>query len=84
MSVLIQIRDVDEGVRDRLKGRAAEEGVSLNTLLRQLLERESLLPSRADVLARLRERGDLVDAPSVDLVWNTREERDADLGLDRR
>lgn len=82
MSVLIQIRDVDESVRERLKQRAAAEGVSLNSLLKQVLERESQIPARADVIRMLRERGDLVSGTSVDLVWAAREERDGHLGPD--
>lgn len=81
MSVLIQIRDVDVEVRERLKQRAAEEGVSLNSLLRRVLEREARLPSRAEVIRNLRSRGDLVAGSSVDLIWAAREERDADLGV---
>lgn len=75
MSVLIQIRDVDEGVRQRLKERASAEGVSLNALLKALLERESHVPPRSEVLRRLRGRGDLLTCSSADLVWSGREER---------
>lgn len=86
MSVLIQIRDVDEAVRSRLKQRAAAQGVSLNALLKELLERESKVPSREQLLQTLRERGDLVGTSAVDLIWAAREERDGQLGLgsDRR
>ena len=82
MSVLIRVRDVDARVRERLKHRAAQEGVSLNSLLKGLLERESMVPSRAEVVRRIRERGDLVAGSSLDLVWATREERDGQLAAD--
>lgn len=36
--VLIQIRDIDEQVRDELKARAARGGVSFNAYLTSLLE----------------------------------------------
>lgn len=85
MGVLVQIRDVDEDVRDRLKRRAAEDGVSLNALLREVLRRESEIPSRSSVVARIRARGDLVDAPvsAVEVLTAARSERDADLLGDR-
>lgn len=56
MGVTIQIRDVDQGVRDRLKVRAAQEGVSLNSFLRRLLAREAAKPSQAEVFARVNKR----------------------------
>lgn len=76
MSVLIQIRDVDERVRDVLKARAAQEGVSLNTLLRRLLDDAAVRPSRAEVLARIAARSERSSVSSVDLVRELREGRD--------
>lgn len=76
MSVLIQIRDVDERVRDVLKARAAQEGVSLNTLLRRLLDDAAARPSRAEVLARIAARSERTSVSSVDLVRELREGRD--------
>lgn len=85
MGVLVQIRDVDEDVRDRLKERAAADGVSLNSLLRDILTRESEIPSRAALFARLRARGNLVDesVSTVDVIAAGRAERDAELEAGR-
>lgn len=78
MGVLVQIRDVDRSVRDRLKEKAARRGQSLNTYLRELMERDSRVPSREEILARLRDRGDLLAAetPStVEVLESARAER---------
>lgn len=65
----MQVRDVDRSVRDRLKQKAAARGQSLNTYLRELMERDSRTPLREEVVRRLRERGDLLtattDAPAA-------------------
>ena len=75
MSVLIQIRNVDETVRDALKARAAQQGISLNLLLRRLLEEEAARPDRADVLARVAARSERAGMSSTELI---RTLRDAD------
>lgn len=75
MGVLVQIRDVEESVRDRLKENAAAEGVSLNSYLRDLLARGASVPPRAKVVERLRARMDIVSKPGVEFVLEAREER---------
>ncbi|NLJ52653.1 MAG: hypothetical protein GX344_00745 [Intrasporangiaceae bacterium] len=75
MSVTIQIRDLDEGVRDRLKARAALEGDSLNTYLKRLLTREVERPSQAEVFERVRRRSERSAISSIDLVRADREAR---------
>jgi plasmid stability protein len=75
MSVLIQIRNVDETVRDALKARAAQQGISLNLLLRRLLEEEAARPDRAEVLARVAARSERAGMSSTELI---RTLRDAD------
>lgn len=77
MGVLVQIRDVDEAVRDRLKEHALAEGVSLNTYLRELLARDASLPRRSEVVARLRARADISRRPGVQILMEARAERDA-------
>ena len=80
--VLVQIRDVDPEVRDRLKAKAAEKGVSLNSYLRDLRAQDATVPLRATVLRRLRERGRLLpeEGPSaVEVLREAREERDRQL-----
>lgn len=68
MGVLVQIRDVDAQVRDRLKAVAAAEGLSLNAYLVQLLRREAATPTRQEVLARIGARSERSDISSVDLI----------------
>ncbi|GAA5165832.1 FitA-like ribbon-helix-helix domain-containing protein [Ornithinimicrobium tianjinense] len=75
MAVLIQIRDVDESVRDVLKARAARQGISLNLLLRRLLEDEAARPERNQVFARVAARSERAAMSSTDLI---RSLRDAD------
>lgn len=82
--VLVQIRDVDPETRDRLKRRAAEEGVSLNSYLKKMLDQAAAIPSRAEVVRRLKERGNLIPIDhsrpdTVELIHELREERDREL-----
>ncbi len=74
MGVLVQIRDVDESVRDTLKARAAARGQSLNSYLRALLTETARRPSRADTLARIDRRVETSSRSAVEIV---RAERDA-------
>lgn len=76
MGVLLQIRDVDETIRDQLKARAKAEGISLNTYLRRLLDRDVEVPSRAQIVARLQSRGDVTTQPALEIVRAARAERD--------
>ena len=71
---LLQVRDLDDEVRRELKARAAREGVSLNSLVRDLLSEAMARPSRAEVLARIAGRSERSDVSSADLI---RTERDA-------
>ena len=74
MGVLIQIRDVPEEVRRRLKARAASKGESLNEHLRRLLEEAAARPTREELFARIESRGRPVEESSAGLI---RAERDA-------
>jgi len=56
MAGLVQIRDVPDDVRHRLKSRAAAHGVSLNSYLLRLLERDATRPTAAEVFERARRR----------------------------
>lgn len=79
MSVLIQIRDVHEHVRDALKARAARQGISLNLLLRRLLEEEAARPERDEVFARVAARSERAASSSTELIRGL---RDADTSRD--
>ena len=72
---IVQIRDVDDGARDELKARAARRGVSLNSLLRELLEREAATPDLTEVLTRAARRGERSSVSSVALVRADRDRR---------
>lgn len=73
MSVLVQIRDVDESVRDQLKARAARSGISFNSYLRDLLTSAAVRPVREDVLARIQARTESATASATAII---RAERD--------
>lgn len=80
--VLVQIRDVDPAVRDRLKAKAAEKGLSLNSYLKQILAQDASVPLRSEIVRRLRERGRVLSsgAPSsVEVLRQVRQERDTQL-----
>ena len=75
MGVLVQIRDVDEAVRDELKARAASQGQSLNAYLRALLTESVRRPSRDQVLARIDSRLETSGVSSVEAIRAARESR---------
>lgn len=79
----MQIRDVDPEVRDRLKQRAAEQGLSLNAYVKKVLEEAAAIPSRSEVIRRLRERGNLLPPASssvtAELIRELRDEHDREL-----
>ncbi|MFN2318672.1 MAG: PIN domain-containing protein [Dermatophilaceae bacterium] len=60
------------------------EGVSLNSYLTRVLDQASTIPSRAEVVRRLQDRGNLVPVgrslpDTVELIHELREERDREL-----
>lgn len=73
MGVLIQIRDVEPEIRNRLKAKAALRGESLNTYLARLLARDAAQPSREEAVARLAARPDGFTGSSTDLVREARD-----------
>ena len=75
MGVMIQVRDVDEDVRDALKARAAARGQSLNSYLKQLLSETARHPSRAEVFGRISRRVETSTVSSVDVIRTARDER---------
>ena len=65
MGVLVQIRDVPEGVHRTLKARAAAAGVSLSEYVRSMLARSAARPTPGELSARIRARGAVeLDEPS--------------------
>lgn len=64
MCAMIQIRNVPDELHERLRVRAAEEGLSLSALLLREAERVAERPSRRELLARAARRPALVPATS--------------------
>lgn len=80
----MQIRDVDPEVRDRLKALAAQKGLSMNAYLKSILEQAGRRPTRAEVIQRLKERGNIIpfdpSAPTtVEIIHELREEREREV-----
>jgi plasmid stability protein len=76
MGVLVQIRDVPEGVHRTLKARAAQRGTSLSEYLRSELERVATAPTPDELLARLRTRRTVTPGESsADALRALRDER---------
>jgi plasmid stability protein len=73
---LLQIRDVPDQVRRRLKARAAAQGQSLNAFLLELIDQEVARPTRAEVLQRAAERAERATASAVAVLAEARDERD--------
>lgn len=75
MSVMIQVRNVPDGLHRRLKARAAEEGLSLSDFLLHELRRVAEKPSRREILERIGARESVVLPESAAQL--VRAERDA-------
>jgi plasmid stability protein len=56
MSIMVQIRNMPEGLHRRLKARAAAAGLSLSDYLLGELRRVAETPTRAELLGRLQDR----------------------------
>lgn len=84
MSSLLQIRNVSDEARRTLKARAADRGESLNTYLLNLLNREVARPTVAEVLDRAARRSERATATAVDVLDESRSQRDQQLLQQRR
>lgn len=84
MSSLLQIRNVPDEARRTLKARAADRGESLNTYLLNLLNREVARPTVAEVLDRAARRSERATATAVDVLDESRSQRDQQLLQQRR
>jgi len=75
MSKMIQIRNVPDALHRKLKTRAAEAGQSLSDYLLEEIRRVAALPTREEMLARLRSRSRVtLRVPAAVII---REERDS-------
>lgn len=77
MLVDLEIPDVDPTVVDRLERRAAQQGLSLNAFLLELLSRAAVAPLRSEVIDALRERDPALPEGAPSSVQAIREARDA-------
>ena len=71
----IQIRNVPEETSRELKARAAREGPSLSDYLLRDLIRTASRPGRAEVYARIRNRGRNELPPAAEVLAQERESR---------
>jgi len=74
MSIMIQIRNVPEGLHRRLKARAAMAGVSLSDYLLDEVRRVAERPTLEELRARLESRS--AETPAVPPAKAVRAERD--------
>jgi hypothetical protein len=76
MSVNIQIRDVPEGVRDRIVAHAADRGLSMQGYLLGMLNHVAAQPTRADWddLAAVREQAPLDMDAALAIIREGRDE----------
>jgi plasmid stability protein len=74
----VLVRNLPDDVVARLKARAANENKSLEQLLRDILEREAVLPKALllEELRKLRESMPVVDFDIAEMIREGREERD--------
>jgi antitoxin FitA len=79
MAGLLQIRDVPEEARRRLKARAAAQGMSLNSYLLDMIRREVARPTVAEVLERAGARTERASASARKVLEASRSERTAEL-----
>lgn len=79
MGSLLQIRDVPEGTRRKLKARAAARGQSLNTYVLDLIDRDVARPTVAEVLERAAQRAEHASVSAVETIQAARVEREDQL-----
>jgi hypothetical protein len=77
--VFIQVRNVEEELREAAKARAAELGIDLSTYVRNLIRRDISRPSMASWLADV--KADPIGQPfdAAEAVREARDERDEQL-----
>jgi len=76
MSKMIQLRNVPDDLHRRLKARAALAGLSLSDYLIEEVRRSAELPTRQELLERVRQRGpvEVTESPA-ELLRLERESR---------
>ena len=76
MSVMVQIRNVPEGLHRRLKARAVEEGMSMSAFILRELEKSLAVPPGHALLERIASRPPVeLDPGAAALLREERERR---------
>lgn len=75
----LQIRNVPQEERRKLKARAAARGESLNAYLLDVISREVARPTVREVLDRAARRSERAATSAVDVLDATRSDRDGQL-----
>ena len=78
--VMIQIRNVPPDLHERLKERAAAQGMNLSDFLKHELERIVSIPTNAEIFAQIEEdrrAGRLLNIDTEEIVRGIREDRDS-------
>lgn len=83
MSSLIQIRNVPDGVKRRIKARAAASGQSMNSYLLAMIDRETSRPTVDEVLERAAARTERATSSARAVVAASRRLRNEDLSGER-
>lgn len=65
MSVMIQIRNVPDALHRKLKARAAMAGKALSQYLLDELRQSAEVPTRAEIVARIRSRPAVEGGPTA-------------------
>lgn len=77
----LQVKNVPDDVHEKLRRRAAEEGLTVRDYVLRLLRRDQALPTAQEWLRRVRGREPvLLNRSAADLVAEARAEREAELG----
>ena len=77
---MIQIRNVPPDLHERLKQRAASKGMNLSDYLKSELDRIALIPTNAEIFARIQAEADAGLLPSIgseEIVQGVRDDRDS-------
>jgi len=75
----IQVKNVPEGLHDRLRDRAGAEGITIAQYVMRVIERDLALPSQREWLAGVRELEPVAGLDAAAAVRQGREQREEQL-----
>ena len=77
----LQLKNIPEKTKRKLRSRARNEGMSMSEYVRKLIERDLNRPTREEMLARLRSLPPITSArTAAEDVEDARREREEELG----